>query len=296
MVDKSNKVALVLGTTGISGWALVKNALSYPSRSTFQRVIGLMHRPRTLEETGLPNDRRLELYSGVDLQADLDHVVAKLKEKIPRIEQVTHVYYLAYITLQTCNGEMLQLQDANVSMTYTAVHACDRLCPNMDFFVLQTGTNRANPRVPRPWSDILFYYAQVDLIKEANKGKTWKCIGYTPAQASVPNVAPKALYLALYRYTNGPGARVQFPRTPNTMARAELYLSLVKSDESHGEAFNIADTDTPGSWSAKWPSICRYFGLEASETVEDQWTDIDSWWYANQRAYERMCAEYGLQK
>lgn len=94
MFDKSDKVALVLGATGISGWALVKNALSYPTQSTFQRVIGLMHRPRTLEETGLPNDPRLELYSGVDLQDHLDNVVARLKEKIPRIEQVTHVYYL----------------------------------------------------------------------------------------------------------------------------------------------------------------------------------------------------------
>lgn len=132
--------------------------------------------------------------------------------------------------------------------------------------------------------------------------------GHTPAQASLPYVAPIALYLALYRYINGPGARVQFPGTignyhhtytdvsPDTMARAELYLSLVKTGESHCQAFNVADTDTPGSWSAKWPSICRYFGLEASEFVDDKWTEIDSWWYANQTAYERMCAEYGLQK
>jgi hypothetical protein len=31
-----------------------------------------------------------------------------------------------------------------------------------------------NPRIPSPWGDEIFYYAQVDLLKEANKGKSWK--------------------------------------------------------------------------------------------------------------------------
>jgi hypothetical protein len=127
MVDKSNKVALVLGATGISGWALVKNALSYPSRFTFQRVIGLMHRPRTLEETGLPNDPRLELYSGVDLQGDLDHVVAKLKEKIPRIEQVTHVYHLGKSTQYIC-VDMSESDADSVQPTSPCKHAMATCC------------------------------------------------------------------------------------------------------------------------------------------------------------------------
>lgn len=88
------KVALVFGASGISGWALAKNLLSYPSATTFDRVIGLMHRPRTLAESGLPQDPRLELYSGVDLRTDLENVKMQMQERIPDLDQVTHMYYL----------------------------------------------------------------------------------------------------------------------------------------------------------------------------------------------------------
>lgn len=39
-----------------------------------------------------------------------------------------------------------------------------------------------NPRIPSPWGDEIFYYAQVDLIKEANKGKSWKWCEVRPDQ------------------------------------------------------------------------------------------------------------------
>jgi hypothetical protein len=47
---------------------------------------------------------------------------------------------------------------------------------------LQVPLRESNPRVPRPWSDTLFYYAQADLIKEANKGKAWKWCEVRPDQ------------------------------------------------------------------------------------------------------------------
>jgi hypothetical protein len=88
------KVALVFGASGISGWAVTKNLLSYPTATTLDRVIGLMHRPRTIAETGLPQDPRLELYSGVDLRANFETVKKQMQERIPDLNQVTHVYYL----------------------------------------------------------------------------------------------------------------------------------------------------------------------------------------------------------
>lgn len=89
----TTKVALVFGASGISGWALAKNLLSYPTPTTFDRVIGLTHRPRTIVESGLPQDLRLELYSGVDLRTDLDTVKRQMQERVPDLNQVTHVYY-----------------------------------------------------------------------------------------------------------------------------------------------------------------------------------------------------------
>jgi hypothetical protein len=91
---KPNNVALVFGASGISGWAVTKCALSYPTPTTFARVIGLTNRPLPLEKSGLPQNSRLELYSGVNLRASLDEVLAKLQETVPNLEDVTHVYYL----------------------------------------------------------------------------------------------------------------------------------------------------------------------------------------------------------
>lgn len=119
---------------------------------------------------------------------------------------------------------------------------------------------------------------------------------------------PLSLYLALYRYLEGHGATVQFPGTqrnylhtytdvsPDTIARSEIYLSITKPEEAHGEAFNIADTDKPGSWGAKWSSICEYFGLKGGDPDNTGWKDIDQWWYDHLNDYERMCNEYGLEK
>ncbi|EHA22330.1 hypothetical protein ASPNIDRAFT_136740, partial [Aspergillus niger ATCC 1015] len=194
-------------------------------------------------------------------------VMTQMRETIPQLDQVTHVYYLAYSNATAYTENVLDIKDINVAMTYNAVHACDTLCKNMTFFVLQTGTNHYGvavfqhidkltfntplredaPRVPSPYGDEIFYYGQVDLIREAAQGKSWRWCEVRPDQII-------ALYLSLYRYVYGYGATVPFPGTPTNyvytftdssqdiISRAEIYLSVVKPDEANGEAFNIADT------------------------------------------------------
>lgn len=123
-------------------------------------------------------------------------------------------------------------------------------------------------------------------------------------------VEPIALYLSLYRYVNGPGARVKFPGTyrnfihrytpssQDIIARSEIYLSVEKPDQAHGEAFNTADNPTPAPWSTMWPLMCENFDLEAVPANEDdkEWKGIDKWWFAHQDQYQNMCGECGLQK
>ncbi len=84
--------ALVLGASGITGWAIAKEALNYPSPTTFDRVIALSRRPLTKAQALLPEDERLELYSGIDLTAGIPQVEGELK-KIKGIEGVTHVFF-----------------------------------------------------------------------------------------------------------------------------------------------------------------------------------------------------------
>ncbi|PLB44203.1 hypothetical protein P170DRAFT_416668 [Aspergillus steynii IBT 23096] len=334
MTNSQNNVALVFGASGISGWAATKNLLTYPTPTTFSRVVGLTNRPKTVEESGLPQDPRLELYSGIDLRSSFENVVAQM-QKIPNLDQITHIYYLAYSNATAYSQNVMDIRDINVHMTYNAVHASDQLCKSLKFLVLQTGTNNYgvavfryqdkieinpplkedNPRIPSPWGDEIFYYRQVDLIKEASKGKQWKwcevrpdqIVGHVPSPTSMTYVEPLALYLALYRYVNGPGSRVQFPgshksytytftdSSQDIISKSEIYLSVVKPEQAHGEGFNIADTETPGPWSVKWPLLADHFGLEAAGPSDEGWVEIDKWWQEHAEDYKRMCAEYGLQ-
>lgn len=119
---------------------------------------------------------------------------------------------------------------------------------------------------------------------------------------------PLALYLALYRFVHGPGAVVKFPGTKSNfthtytdssqdvMARAEIFLSVEKPCEANGEAFNIADTATPGPWSVKWPIVAAYFGLRGGGPGELGWKGIDDWWFEHQDEYQNMCDKFGLRK
>lgn len=192
-MESANNVALVFGASGISGWAVTKNLLSYPSANTFRRIIALANRPRSLAECGLPPDPRLELYSGINLRDSLEEVLEGMKGKIPNVTEVTHMYYCAYANATSYTENVMGIRDINTVMTYNSVHATDRLCSYLKFVVLQTGTNNygvavfqhidkiqinpplkeENPRIPAPYGDEIFYYAQVDQVREAAKGKQW---------------------------------------------------------------------------------------------------------------------------
>jgi nucleoside-diphosphate-sugar epimerase len=88
----ANRTALVFGASGITGWAILREALKYPTSSTVHRVIGLTNRPLDRSKSFLPEDNRLVIVSGVDLTAAVDDVVAKLAG-IDGIKDVTDVYF-----------------------------------------------------------------------------------------------------------------------------------------------------------------------------------------------------------
>jgi hypothetical protein len=93
--------ALVFGASGITGWSIVQEALTYPTPTTFDKVIGLTNRPLTKVEALLPEDERLVLYSGVDLSSGLYAVQASLSQ-IEGIGGVTHVYFGGKLTKLMC--------------------------------------------------------------------------------------------------------------------------------------------------------------------------------------------------
>lgn len=159
----------------------------------------------------------------------------------------------------------------------------------MDKIKINPPLREDNPRIPSPWGDEIFYYTQVNLIKEAAQGKEWRwcevcpdqIIRHVPAVTSMTYVKPVALYLALYCYINRPGAKINFPGTKRNYAYmftdssqdiitwSEIYLSVKKPEKVNREGFNITDTATLGLWSVKWPVLSEYFRLEGTRQGHD---------------------------
>jgi hypothetical protein len=138
MPSPENNQALVLGASGITGWAIVKEALSYPTPTTFSRVIGLTSRPLAIEDSGLPKDPRLELYVNLDLSKDVAGIVTYL-QAIPEIQNITHVYFAAYVHLGWGASDSVSRARENVKFLTNAVAAIEAVCPNMQFFTFPTG-------------------------------------------------------------------------------------------------------------------------------------------------------------
>lgn len=85
---------LVLGASGVSGWAVMHQALTYPTPTTFEKITATTNRPMTREQALLPADeRRVRLVSGIDFTRPVDDVKALLTEKVTDIDTVTHVIY-----------------------------------------------------------------------------------------------------------------------------------------------------------------------------------------------------------
>ena len=91
--------ALVLGASGLLGWAVVNELLSPRSTSSprFAKVTALVNRPLQLEDAFWPEPAasrpELALRSGVNLSASDEQVRRALRENVPDISTVTHLYY-----------------------------------------------------------------------------------------------------------------------------------------------------------------------------------------------------------
>ncbi|OAP65619.1 hypothetical protein AYL99_01591 [Fonsecaea erecta] len=288
--------ALVLGASGVSGWGVLDELRTYPSPTAFKRIIGLTYRPLTKETAMVPEEdhHRVELYSGFDLGLPVDEIAKRLKA-IDNIGDVGPVYFTAYTAHGQGHDEVIR---ANVALVSNSIQALEKVCPNFSFFTLQTGgkhyglewiehikieipLKESAPRVPSPWGDKIFYYAQVDEIKRLAKGKKWgwcelrpdAIIGFVPQNNAMSIVQGLGLYFSFYKWLHGPNPPpVRFPgnegawnakRTDTSstvLARFHIYASL-HPERVDGKSFNVADSSEPTQWKVLWPIICNYFGV-----------------------------------
>lgn len=329
--------ALIYGASGITGWAIVNNILQgFPSSDSFAKVTALTNRPLSPEAAQWPKSEKLQVVSGLNLlEGDQSSLEAKMKEKISDISSVTHVYFFAYIMDPAPEKEIA----INIDLLQRAVEAAEHLSSKLKFVVLPTGTKAYGvhlidefpfkndlplketlPRIPEPHASQMFYYNQLDLLKQMSTGKTWTFIDVVPDViiGFVPNnniyCLPQALglYLSLYRYLNGEGAKVVFPGTmkswagksndssQDVLARFAISAGLGTSEQISkiaGRSFNVADSNTPSSWSEKWPKICSYFGLvgiEPSEANGGSGPDPTAYVSENREKWFEVEKKYGL--
>ena len=157
----SDNHALVFGASGVSGWGIMYQLLSYPTSTTWSSINGVTNRPLSAKDTYLPDDARLHLASGIDLTKPASEVAQLLKEKIQNIDKITHVFFTAYIHLNErtfqiikehgLGGEIKEppqqrstdwhqlVKDANTAIVRNTTGALNEVAPNMKFFVMQTG-------------------------------------------------------------------------------------------------------------------------------------------------------------
>jgi nucleoside-diphosphate-sugar epimerase len=91
----SGRHALVMGASGITGWAIVNQILrGYPKKGIFSNVTAVTNRPLRHEDTLWPKSDALQICSGLDLlkgsQAELG---TAFRSKVRNIENVTDLYF-----------------------------------------------------------------------------------------------------------------------------------------------------------------------------------------------------------
>lgn len=326
-----NRTALVFGASGIIGWGVTNALLTYPTPSAFTNIIALTNRPLTKEEASWPHDKRLSIHFGIDLSARIDAVAATLTQ-IPNITKVTHIYFASYVGH---NLPYLKRKSVNVTILSNAIQAVTRLSNRVEFvtffgggkaygleFAAELPTEIApktpfredTPRLPKPWGDNIFYYAQYDKLVElrGKSGGTWRfaevrpdaVVGFVP-NGNPMNIAQNlGLWLSLVREIEGEAAEVVFPGSENAyrakhsdssqdlVGRFTVHVSL-QGDAADGEIFNISDGVS--TWEEDWPKVCALFDLRGVGPKRGTTTGKD-WVIAHKTHWADWVKNHGLKK
>ena len=89
------KHALVLGASGITGWAIVNELLTdHPDARRFTTVTALTNRPLPQDIAMWPADAKLRTANGIDLlKGNSEELQAVIKTAIPDVHTVTHIFF-----------------------------------------------------------------------------------------------------------------------------------------------------------------------------------------------------------
>jgi nucleoside-diphosphate-sugar epimerase len=317
MVSTTPKVALVTGSNGITGVAMVKQLVSSPS---WTRIIAV-YRSQPKE---VPQDPRLEIVI-LDLTKSASEIAKSLEAQ--NAIGVTHFFHYAY----KHRSGLQELEDDNVPMftnTLTAVDDTSR--DTLKRVILQTGgktygiyfrpaliepmpEHPVHPRVTEAAALPLFYYGQEDFMFNLAAKRNWKwnvtvpfwINGFTKGNG-MSYATTVAIYFTLqkaaglpavfpYSATDASASKYMKPQHMSTASHIAKFTEWVAENDSVGdEYFNIVD-DTKTTFADIWESTGKYFGIATSnEPGFDLIADVEKRLAAGE--WDRLVEKYGGSK
>lgn len=229
------------------------------------------------------------------------------------------------------------LLKVNTALLQTAVQAITTASKKVSTIVLQTGGKAYGvewpdkiaikppfhedvPRIPEPYRNKVFYYAQYDLLEKMSRepGCTWTfseirpdgIVGFAPGSNAMNMGQGIALYLSIYREVFGKGAKVPFPGEKHgyhathmdtfqdLLSRLEIYVGMNRDKCGNGSVFNAADGQVV-TWATVWPGICEYFGLVGVEPEQEKVNDKESmerFVKGHMKEWQDLVEKHGLKK
>ncbi|KXH42155.1 F-box domain-containing protein [Colletotrichum simmondsii] len=310
MSKTAEKHALVFGSSGITGWAIVNAILQgYPSQDAFDSVTALTNRPINSEITQWPVSEKLHVVSGVNILTlgGQEALETDIRNKVENLRKITHVYFCG-MEPYIMNLDPVMECEINTDLVQKAVTAIDRLSPSLQFVVLPTGTKaygihlidrfpfakelplrESLPRIPEPFGSQLFYYHQIDALSRLCEEKSWSwceiradtIVGFVPNNNICCAAQTLGIYLSLFAEIEGKGAECPFPgnekcwsnlsHESNQDILAKICIyASLHPNVTHKQKYNAGDNFQPSFWRYRWPIICEYFGLKGTPPLPDR--------------------------
>jgi nucleoside-diphosphate-sugar epimerase len=295
------KRALVIGGLGVVGRGLLKHLLSLPDWD-----IVTLSRRQVSEEFPVSS-------ISVDL---LDADMAR--EALSSLDDVTHVYYVAYTPRPTHEEEVAP----NFQMFRNVMDVLVHSAPNLQHVSLMQGTKaygahlgpyktpalESDPRIISP----LFYYPQQDYLAALSQGKTWswsimrpRCVWGFSVGSPMNMITALGVYAAISKELNlplcFPGTMASYRRLDqavdtNLLAKATIWASTDPAGAN--EIFNVANGGL-FRWEHMWPRIADAVGMkcgpvrsvkltEAMSDKRDLWEQIVTRHNLRPIPYERL--------
>jgi hypothetical protein len=132
-------------------------------------------------------------------------------------------------------------------------------------------------------------------------------LGLVPQNNAMGIAQALAVFLSLYRYVHGDGAKIPFPgdlasfkamhtdTSQDILTRFTIFVSL-NPKKTNGRAYNIGNSDECVSWETKWSGICEYFGLKGEPPQPDHPLIVSRWIQEHHAHCERWVKEFKLKQ